>query len=134
MPQGSSATTLQVFNMDAGRTPTGDLKIGNVVKYKEDDAIILDVQAPLGFRQFRIMKLTDGKTLTVSRHQIDAFQEENIEDWMTEPIAEQEPEISSINNRFPNADSKEIDDLASARLSVNTRRQTDWAVKVLKGE
>lgn len=111
------------------------MDVGSVVKYNGEDVIILRVDAPLGFRQFTIMNLSNGSTKTVARHQLDIDEEqsENILNWIDQPlIPDVQPEQAE---RFPSVDNEEdIDALAASRLSKNTVRQTEWAVKVLKGK
>jgi hypothetical protein len=120
------------------------MDVGDVVKVSGEDFLILKVEAPLGFRQFTVMNLDDGRVKTISKLQIDVVEDgerENIRSWMADPlidIVEIQPEVAepvaTTKSRFPSiTDEKQIDDLAASRLSKTTMAQTKWAVRIMKG-
>ena len=116
------------------------ISVGSIVKIDNADAVVLEITSPLGFRQFRVMYLHNGITRTVNRLAIEApTSSVNIHDELASPFDDElEPEAESENiqppDRFAAASDQAIKDLAAARLSKSTQRQTKWAVHTFQGK
>lgn len=109
-----------------------EIDIGHLVQYKGKDGIVMNVESPLGFKQYKILLLEDGLTYTASKYELNPSKEA---DWlmMEMELPMDEEGTNPGNNRFEAVSDQAINELASSRLSKTTMQQTSWAVKIFRG-
>jgi hypothetical protein len=122
-----------------------DPLIGTIVEYKGENAIVMNVERALGFRQFHLLMAKDGSRVIAHKHEIEIppqpemfLPDEDLE--MTkneEPQDQPSTEIKNERNdqqRFVVPNENDLEELAVARLSKATQHQTTWAVRVFRGK
>ena len=78
--------------------------VGEIVNFKTSKGwitgIIMNIRAPLGFRQFDVIEMDTGKPFTVSRHQLEKVQlnlglADDISENDHQPLTQREPSVPS---------------------------------------
>ena len=114
-------------------------EVGEIINIKQArgwiPAIILDIQAPLGFKMFQVLEIDTGKVHTVTRLEIEktttlnsSFLAEDF-DLQGNPTTPPQPKTS----RFGKMEHSEVDELQMFSKSDKTHVNTRWGVKIFRG-
>ena len=114
-------------------------EVGEIINIKQArgwiPAIILDIQAPLGFKMFQVLEIDTGKVHTVTRLEIEktttlnsSFLAEDF-DLQGNPTTPPQPKTS----RFEKMEDSEVDELQMFSKSDKTHVNTRWGVKIFRG-
>ncbi len=124
------------------------IEIGCIVRSKAGyDGVVLDkIALEDGHHAFDIFLIDSGETLRLNHRQLELVDTLDVpmSIEVDAPVAATDPAPESSASLVPSTVStdrfatfeneEEIDRLADSRLSKNTKRQTDWALRVLRGE
>ena len=117
---------------------------GDLVVYQDSLYIVVDILSThLGNRSYEIQHIESGETKNVGKH---ALQKPNIQDlqldeinWegemdlsLTEPTHEDSSDKDK-STRHVTMNEHEMDEIVNQCLSANSKKQTKWAVTLLKG-
>ncbi len=126
------------------------LEDGDIVRTRDgyDGVIVQCIPTVFGFREFVVLLLDSGRTVKVNRLEVEKIDTLDadvdmgvaVEETVTfeaEPRTEKPATQASTqrSQRFATiSNDAEIDELAASRVSIATKRQTNWAVRVFRGE
>ena len=120
------------------------LSVGQYVKNEGRLCMIQEIKNHLGFNQYFIVDMDSGVCLKRARYQIEPIElkglpgaddsEDFDDDNADSETANEEKNTSAPAKRFLSVSSEELDSIEINRTSYRTRKQTIWAVNILKGE
>ena len=128
--------------------------VGEIVEYQGKYCLIDHISvSKLGFNVYKLQDLDSGATTVAYKHQLsktgdldfhdfefDSFEFEEGESEAQSVIMNHPDPIITKNvdpgksQRFASLTSDEVDAIASARLSANTKEQTRWGVRIFAGQ
>ena len=117
-------------NMD----PLKRFEVGELVFFKEKLCVILSITNKLGFNDYKLMNTDNGVIHSSFGYQLSKTGENSlnlVEE--ADNICPQQPPMNGSGSRFANLTDDQVDSIADNRTSQNTKRQTQWAVNILKG-
>ena len=124
--------------------------VGQYVAHNGSIYVITNIEATaLGYRSYHIENIEKNEVLFVGKHAIYPTHMEEIDhnefDYDTEVfnnipteteenVTELKKEVKTNNSRYVDVTNEEIDQIAKARISENSEKQTKWAVSLFKGK
>ena len=117
-------------NMD----PLKRFEVGELVFFKEKLCVILSITNKLGFNDYKLMNTNNGVIHSSFGYQLSKTGENSLKlAEEADDICPQQPPMNGSGSRFANLTDDQVDSIADNRTSQNTKRQTQWAVNILKG-
>lgn len=131
--------------------------VGETVKVRNNVCQILSITNALGFNRYHVIEVDTGKSHNCSKYEMEKAPEffacfntemtdDNTEDGnmmiededdfvIDENMAMVDQPQVAVNPtaRFPNVSDEDLNQLAEEKNSNQTKKQTSWAVKILKG-
>jgi hypothetical protein len=137
------------------------------VIYKENDlvhvykggekwlGVVMNVQSPLGYREYRVLNVNTGEIITATRLHLEAVTATEAilgPDFDVEMAVDDNAETSVLNeplpqpkstkpslptpttSRFATCSDSDLNEIQLAKQAKNTIHQTTWGVKVFRGE
>ena len=107
---------------------------GDLVTYRgETTCLVSSINNQLGFNRFKLLDLDRGYEIIASSHEMVLFEPENklsvnIDIPALDTAREPAPK------RFKTKSDSEVDELAKRRTETSTDRQTEWAVRIFRGQ
>ena len=126
--------------------------VGQYVDHKGGIFVINNIEdTPLGYRRYVIQNVETNDVLCVPKHAIYPTHMEEVDEnefnWDTdvfninpqhaeteENVIELKEEVPTKKSRYVDVTNEEIDEIAKARISTNSDKQTKWAVSLFKGK
>ena len=122
------------------------LEEGTIIRTNDgQDAVIINyLDSAFGYREYVVLLVDSGQTRMLSRREFDVVErlddpfelDLDVDTAPSEPmpVREELPTINPPVRRFAKINNdNEVDKLADSRLSANTKRQNQWAVRVFRG-
>ena len=112
--------------------------VGDFVVYRGENIAVIDrIIHPLSsYRSFEVTDIDSGWKSVPLKHELSHWKYGRHGDWLHfwdgGLSHETEQKISDTEERTQVLE-KEIDDIANSRLEKSTKKQTAWAVKILRG-
>ena len=114
------------------------LKISDYVFTEGRTCFVQQIENKLGFNTYVCVDLDSGVVLRKPRYQLEKCDAQFLnlpDDFVFDPAAVKvEKKEDLAQKRFQDMTEQELDDLAVNRNSYRTRKQTEWAVRIFKGE
>ena len=119
---------------------------GSVVRTNtgQDGVILNCLDTAFGYREYVVLLVDSGQTVMLTRREFEVIDvmddpfELDLDDvdmpLAPEPDPDPLPTINPPAKRFARIEKDaDVDKLADSRLSANTKRQNQWAVRVFRG-
>ena len=121
------------------------LSVGQFVRNEGKLCYIHDIQNYLGFNQYFLIDCDNGMCIKRSGYQLEPANNPVADDMaegsgdkninIVEGVEEKSEQKEKVTaKRFLNVSNEELDSTEINRTSYRTRKQTIWAVTILKGE
>lgn len=121
------------------RAPEPAVKVGDLISTENKLCCVNRIEDTFGFNTYVLVELETGTVLRKHRHELQTL-DFLLDECVFEPNvgATEEKQNEEIekkrSKRFVSVTEQELDDFALNRNSKRTRKQTDWAVSIFKGE
>ena len=111
-------------------------KVGDFVYFEETLCVILNITNTLGFNEYRLMNTDTGQTKNAFGYQLTRVDDCSLTQEADEHCKQscQNEEARESEARFPLLSNQQVDEIAEHRTCKSTKKQTHWAVNILRGK
>ena len=115
--------------------------VGDFVDYRGENIAVIDrIIHPLSsYRSYEVTDIDSGRKSVAMKHELshteitDVMVIDGVSEMADFPVKPDKKSTAPKKERFAQVTEKEIEDLANSRLEKSTKKQTAWAVKILRG-